>query len=555
MENKAEEGRPGDLPPKAAEFIGRVVGRMGWRRKARAEVEAELTVHFEDELRDCADAQEREQRVLRLIEGFGDARLLAVLCRRGKKRCRPLWAKVVIRSLQTAGVFAALLSLYTVWFVNGKPSVTVDYLALLNQMSRPDVSSEDNAWPYYQRAMSLTIPDYDLKQIPAWQHPDYPEHREFARLTEDVQHAIAKWIDVNRQAWGQFVLAGSKPYCAESYHCKSEAKDAMLLSIRLPELWALPNLARVGVWSARLHAQQGRTRETLEDCLTLARAGWHWQHRATFVEQNIGTLLSRKAHEEILRMVETRELSAAELAQWQRQVAGAYPQGYPLIDVRAEHLVFLDIVQHVFTDRGLGGGHLVPSISARLLEEETPSAQPKLPDRPIVQVTRSMLHAGREETIAAADRVFDRQRSLLGPYEKRARQVPTVKKMLQSLPAHRYALVRTLAPEMDRVMERGFWGKTLHEATLTVLALQRHRQEKGSYPATLEALKQAGYLDVLPADPYSAQPLSYKVANGSFVLYSVGPDFHDDGGQSGRDQDGRPKAWADKGDTVFWPVP
>jgi hypothetical protein len=165
-----------------------------------------------------------------------------------------------------------------------------------------------------------------------------------------------------------------------------------------------------------------------------------------------------------------------------------------------------------------------------------------------------MLHVGREETVAAVNRIFDPQQSLLSPYEKRARQVPTVKETLQSLPAHRYALVRVLVGDVDRVTEEGFRGKILHEATLTILALQRYRQEKGSYPATLDELKAGGYLDVLPADPYSDKPLSYGVTDGGFVLYSLGPDFRDDGGEAGRGPDGRPKPWADKGDTVFWPV-
>jgi hypothetical protein len=552
MEDKPDEKHGGDLPPCATEFIRRVMREMGWHRKARAEVEAELTTHFEDELRGCTEAQEREQKAQRLIEEFGDAKLLAILCRRGKKRCRPLWAKAMVRSLQAVGVLVVVLSLYTLWFVNGKPSVTVDYLALLNQMSRPDVAEQDNAWPHYRWALSLTIPDYDLKQIPACQHPDYPEHWDLARLTGDAQRAIVKWIEANRQPWDQFVLAGSKPYLAKSYECKSPHQDPTLMTILLPELWALPNLARVGIWSARLHMQQGQTGQVLEDCLALARAGRHWQGSATFVEQLVGMSLSRHAHEEILRMVARWELSAAELLDWQRKLAAAYPQGYPLADVRGERLILLDVIQHLFTDRGFGGGHLVPSAAATLLEEEM--GQREESERPIVRVTRSMLHVGREETVATVSRIFDPQQSLLSPYERRARHVPTVKEILESLSAHRYALVRVLVGDVDRVTESGFRGKALHEATLTILALQRYRREKGAYPPKLAELKAAGYLDALPADPYSDKPLSYKVVGGNFVLYSLGPDFHDDDGESGRNQEGRPKPWADKGDTIFWPV-
>jgi len=91
---------------------------------------------------------------------------------------------------------------------------------------------------------------------------------------------------------------------------------------------------------------------------------------------------------------------------------------------------------------------------------------------------------------------------------------------------------------------------------MTVLALQRYRAEKGAYPASLEELKQAGYIDVLPADPYSDGPLVYKPAADHFTLYSVGTDFKDDGGTPGKDRKGRPTMWdAQAGaDAVFWPV-
>lgn len=182
MENKPNESRADNLPSNATEFIRQVVREMGYHRKARQEVEAELTAHFEDELRSCPDAREREQKAHQLVGGFGDVRLLAVLCRRGKKRCRPLWAKAMVRSLQAMGGFVVLLGLYIVWFVNGKPSIKVDYLAVLNQMNRPEIAEQDNAWPHYERATASVVSEDELRDIPAYQHPDYPEHREFAGL-------------------------------------------------------------------------------------------------------------------------------------------------------------------------------------------------------------------------------------------------------------------------------------------------------------------------------------------------------------------------------------
>ena len=125
---------------------------------------------------------------------------------------------------------------------------------------------------------------------------------------------------------------------------------------------------------------------------------------------------------------------------------------------------------------------------------------------------------------------------------------------MASLPKYRYALIDLMLPASERATEMGFRGKALHEATLTVLALQRDHLEKGRYPASLDELMQAGYIASLPADPYSDRPLLYRVADGAFTLYSVGPDFDDDGGTPGRDAEDQPKLWGDKGDTVFWPV-
>jgi hypothetical protein len=94
-----------------------------------------------------------------------------------------------------------------------------------------------------------------------------------------------------------------------------------------------------------------------------------------------------------------------------------------------------------------------------------------------------------------------------------------------------------------------------HEATLTILALLRWQSDRREYPATLDDLVGAGYLKLLPQDPFSDKPLVYRRTDGDFVLYSLGPNFVDDGGESGKDRKGRPRMWSDEGDVVFWPLP
>ena len=44
------------------------------------------------------------------------------------------------------------------------------------------------------------------------------------------------------------------------------------------------------------------------------------------------------------------------------------------------------------------------------------------------------------------------------------------------------------------------------------------------------------FLGSSPIDYFDGHPLRYQLnADGSFILYSVGPDFRDDGGEPGKD--------------------
>ena len=87
------------------------------------------------------------------------------------------------------------------------------------------------------------------------------------------------------------------------------------------------------------------------------------------------------------------------------------------------------------------------------------------------------------------------------------------------------------------------------DAAITAIALHRYETEKKTLPDDLTQLVDAGYLDVVPDDPYSDTSLVYKRTDDSFILYSRGADFDDDRGtpsNRGKGEQG--------GDHVFWPV-
>ena len=74
----------------------------------------------------------------------------------------------------------------------------------------------------------------------------------------------------------------------------------------------------------------------------------------------------------------------------------------------------------------------------------------------------------------------------------------------------------------------------------TAIALERYQLAHGTYPGSLDALVPQ-FIARLPLDVINGQPLRYRLeANGPFVLYSVGWNEADDGGEVGRIKYGTP---------------
>jgi hypothetical protein len=168
-----------------------------------------------------------------------------------------------------------------------------------------------------------------------------------------------------------------------------------------------------------------------------------------------------------------------------------------------------------------------------------------------------LLHARRDATVEAAQRIYDRQAEILRmtPYQRRESNLISADKLISSMPRFRYTLLDYFIPAADRISDLVHRARASHQALITVLAIQRWRLDKNQYPAGLQELIDAGYLKDLPMDPYSDKSLIYKRTRDNFTLYSVGENFKDDGGKVFRVQGGTQKWGTDKdGDAVFWPL-
>ncbi len=723
--NKPERQRQ-VIPSCLAQYLKQIGRKMRYRKKTSQEVVAELTGHFEDALGQDAPMQGRERLAQDLIAEFGDVRVLARLMRRAKRRCRPLWLKVIVRGFQGTVLLLVMLVGYTIAFFQGEPTPRTDYLAIMNDKNRPKLQVTDNAWPHYEKAVELfkgpsrrieelhrhrignrrSIPlysdltaeqqryletyievnqqhwerfdeglrallqryyreglvPYDIDPV-ALRDPEGFAHRDehwlvdsllrntlvrsqlvsnasfgsellkyeailkdaidpwpvplplsagdpnvefiadilessvvlsfdpedeldraFSQWLQDntlpdqfqmgvrvgaikawrasesrdddrftagsrlfVERSLSTWLAENQAAWREFEHAVSKPYCYQEY-ASADPNSQWLMQVALPHLNELRGLARLANWRAQMQLNQGDSAGAIDSGLAAIRAGRDLQRFPTLIEQLVGIAMNSLGHHTLRRIVAEAELSDEALQRISDRLASLYPEGFPMVNPDFEKLALYDTIQHVFTDGGPGGGHIVPRQLSTLAGNSYESDS-------LWCLPVGLIHARRNETVKLVDRLFEWVAEIrqLTPHQRKQADL-SADDILSEIPQYRYALVEIMMPALDRCFDLGYRIRTEHAGLLTVLALQRWQAEKGRYPATLDPLVTAGLLEELPMDPFGDGPLTYRRLNEGFTLYSFGSNLADDGGKPSVTRNGKIRNWTDNGDTVLWPV-
>jgi hypothetical protein len=537
----------------AEDFIKLVIENMRYRRPVQQEVMNELAAHFEDELKDCKDEQEREQRAKQVIENFGDPKLLGILLRRAKKRCRPLWRTIVVRSFQTAGVLIACLIVYVVWFAMGKPVITTDYVAELNRIVRPAADESQNAAPLYENAIRLIKENSDYNDLKELVGKKYDE------VTAADKEKMQKWITKNKEVFDLVSAGSARPYYWRIY--QTDSQDFGMMGIMLPELAKFRSLAKLLVWRAQLSAQQGRYEDSFNDLTVCYRFGRHIRRgNVILVEQLVGIAVEALSVGTIRDILSSHQVDSNTLKALQENLERAFADENFVINFAAERLCMYDRIQACFTDSAFGSHLYLPRIGSLSLgsvkEQEyfwpagffTPFVHPKMTFHIL------FTHPGKKETRQMADGLYDY-------YEKIARKSPAQLKA-ENEDSEQYFLRKLkdnlflgiMAPAFGRIIQISYRFKTEVPATVAIIALQRYKQDKGQYPESLDELRTAGFIKAVPIDPWSDKSLVYKKTDAGFTLYSVGMNFKDDGGKMGIDNDGKPRSWSENGDAVFWPV-
>jgi hypothetical protein len=121
-------------------------------------------------------------------------------------------------------------------------------------------------------------------------------------------------------------------------------------------------------------------------------------------------------------------------------------------------------------------------------------------------------------------------------YNKRAIQnaeIPWPAQIKTTEPEPARDLINQVLDSPSReILFKSYYSQVYNRLLATQLALQAYHLNHGTYPSTLIELIPK-YLPSVPIDPFSdEQPLKYRIDGGKYLLYSIGPDAVDDGGNT-----------------------
>lgn len=529
--------RAADLPEEARQLIVRVARRTRLWRLEKIDVAGELIAHFQDgiEAGDSIDA---------LIRHFGDEKSVAKLIRRAKVRNRPLvWQIFRVARLITVPLLVLYVS-SVVYFLAGRPTPSIDYVAELNRRDNSAPAS-DFAWPIYRKALIQLYDRNDRTAEKAFNDlfPSYRDKGDPAKLDAYVR-VHGDLLEILREGAKKPALGfiygrhGSHfdPELWPQYQPRDPVDmiDRALIALLLPHLNELHNAAALLVTDANLALSEQNTARAVDDY----RAAWGIADQIVPNDFLVTDLVALRIRNNTLSSIADALQARSDgfTDEQLRDIAHllAKPNtAAEIISFEGERMAFRDFVQRIYSDDGNGDGHVTKQgieFLARL-GGPFPISQEYVY---VSQAAGAPLVASRREVIAEHDRLINMANANLNrayrdvdwkPYDDRAIEIKT-----SSALGWKYMLINVTLPNLSRAQSDAEQYLGSRDGVIVAIGLELYRRQHGRYPTSLDELMPS-LLPAVPIDRLNGRPLSYRLIDGKPVVYSVGADLDDDGGR------------------------
>jgi hypothetical protein len=267
-----------------------------------------------------------------------------------------------------------------------------------------------------------------------------------------------------------------------------------------------------------LHLHEGDGEAAVRDCICTLHLARSLGDEPCVFSQTFRSNIAERAVEGIHRVLGQVTLSDADLARLQAKLSEEVARdGWPIYlraDRAAAHRMFAAIGRGDLKLSSIRRRSVIARQQMTLLEGAAEWLDDRYPPR---------INEAHAWVLAERTRLLEETASL--PWHKRTPAVAAI------------CADRARAPDLARLstdpklMLSSFqYHAAVIRCTLVAVAAERHRLRHGDWPASTAELV-PGLLPELPLDPFGGHPLRYKRWPDGIVIYSVGTNGTDEGGQ------------------------
>jgi hypothetical protein len=290
------------------------------------------------------------------------------------------------------------------------------------------------------------------------------------------------------------------------------------LGILLPHCDHLRQTASILELDALLAAHDGRSDDALNAALGILALNRGINDEPLLISQLVRMAITNLAIRSVERTLGLTEVSDAKLAEFQTAIAAEADQPRLLWGLLGERGLMFKLGDNI--DNG--------TIPAREAVNMATDLRIQAPDVAVSVVARSIAPGAQALFLEVMNKHIVAARLPVGP--KRTDELKAADKSLDGRDDLEAKAVRLILPAIARVGDADTRTAALCRVTAVSLAWERFRLKQGHYPKSLDELPKE-LLATVPNDPYTDEPLRYKLTDTGAVVYATGPDQTDDGGK------------------------
>ena len=559
-----------DLPQNIRNLIAQVAKKTKLRKAERADVQRELTSHFQEALASGKSADD-------VVRAYGDAQAcaknlrIAVIAKRSP--IDRAFGLTFMWSARAVGAFVLLYAVVAISMSFNTPNISFDPVKRYRESLPVAKSSDQVAWPAYRDAL--------VKMGMGWDDPksrsDEVEAVNDSLPGSENWNAATAWLTANRAQIDAFCKATKRPVFGFPVGVAVSDDDAALLwrnsqsnsisnaaidnsdvdkpdrsefpsyNILLPQFAILRQAVRIIASDMMMAVEKADGERATRDAEAIIALSIHAQEGRILIGDLVGMSIRSIVVNRILMALEWKPntFTDSQLKRLQNALRSV-PPALERPDFTYERLMFEDIVQRLYTDDGHGDGRFAPQWKQlRLIsalesasagnhgKEQGATTQFTLLASWLSQPFAFYAIAGRKEALDHYDASIKRLASQPNDSLNDAVTASAIadEKFVESMTAYgaRFFLEGLLMPALGKVEFNFQIDRANRDACVISIAAELYHRANGKWPASATDLAPLCNGNA-PRDSWNGKSILMETDANGFRMWSVGRDGVDDRG-------------------------